>query len=53
MMKQLKTNLDADEAVQNQGSSNTNGQGASVIGENVDAIQDSVNYGRTNSSRRY
>ena len=25
-----KTNLDADEAVQNQGSSNTNGQGACV-----------------------
>ena len=45
MMKQLKTNLDADEAVQNQGSSNTNGQGAAVVGDNVDAVQDSVNYG--------
>ena len=41
----------ADEAVQNQGSNHTNGQAASVIGDNVDAIQDSVNYGRTNSIR--
>ena len=46
MVKPHKTNLGADEAVQNQGSNHTNGQAASVNGDNVDATQDSVNYGQ-------